>query len=289
MSVLGYFRPIIMCMTLGLSFLMPATPWASVGMPSAFRESTTEVIARTSEASPTMDRPWMVAFPADSNPLVVNISPWNPSGYFHGTCVQPASRSTVTRIIINWAASESPGGIATSNCRGANSFSFSETRRCCSIESVRGALNFSNSNFASAARAFASAVSFRSCSACFSSSAALRSASPADFPAAIPSFFASATLSSTASLYASNARSAEAVSRVCAIMEPAVVTPIAMAASAANITADISQKSHHSPLWPRNRVEAAAWALSIVSVIGGALVLSFCIIALRELRRRLPR
>lgn len=43
--------------------------------------------------------------------------------------------------------------------------------------------------------------------------------------------------------------------------------PIAVAANAANATDPISQKSHHSPLCPRNTVEAAVPALSIVSVI----------------------
>jgi hypothetical protein len=42
-----------------------------------------------------------------------------------------------------------------------------------------------------------------------------------------------------------------------------------MAANAAKTTEKISQKSHHSPLWPRNRVEAAVFAPLIVSGIEG--------------------
>jgi hypothetical protein len=48
----------------------------------------------------------------------------------------------------------------------------------------------------------------------------------------------------------------------------------------------ISQKSQNSPFWPRNRVEAAAFALSIVSVIGGLLLAGFGIFALRDFRRK---
>jgi hypothetical protein len=81
--------------------------------------------------------------------------------------------------------------------------------------------------------------------------------------------FASAICLPVSNRYRLNASSAAAASRLWEIIDPAVVTPIAVATSAAAITDIISQKSHHSPLWPRNRVEAAAFALLIVSVIGG--------------------
>jgi hypothetical protein len=69
-------------------------------------------------------------------------------------------------------------------------------------------------------------------------------------------------------------------------IDPVVVTPIATAAAAAaaNITDTMSQKSQNSPFRPRNRVEAAAFALSIVSVIGEALSAALGIFALREFR-----
>jgi hypothetical protein len=88
------------------------------------------------------------------------------------------------------------------------------------------------------------------------------------------------------SLYRSMALSEAAASLLWETIEPAVVTPAAMAANATAINDTISQKSHHSPFWPRNRVEAAALALSIVSVIGGLLVAAFGMIALRELRKK---
>ena len=121
--------------------------------------------------------------------------------------------------------------------------------------------------------------------ACFSSSAARNKASPAVFPASMPSFFASATLPSTVSLYASSDISDAKASRLCETIDPVVVNPIAIAATAANTSDEISQKSHHSPSWPRNKVEAAAFALAIVSCIGGALLVAFCVFALREYRR----
>jgi hypothetical protein len=62
--------------------------------------------------------------------------------------------------------------------------------------------------------------------------------------------------------------------------------PIAIAADAAIATEIISQKSHHSPSWPRNGVEAAAFALLIVSVMGGIAVVVVCIIALRDFRKK---
>jgi hypothetical protein len=43
---------------------------------------------------------------------------------------------------------------------------------------------------------------------------------------------------------------------------------------------------HNLPFWPRDRVEAAALVLSIVSIIGGLLVATFGMIALRELRKK---
>src|SRR5579871_547017 len=116
---------------------------------------------------------------------------------------------------------------------------------------VLGALNFSSSKRASAARACASEISL-----------------------------------AVFSLYLSKASSAAAASLLWETMDPVVVTPAAMAAIATPISEIISQKSHQSPLWPRNRVEAAALALSIVSVIGGLLVASFGIFALRELLKR---
>jgi len=63
-------------------------------------------------------------------------------------------------------------------------------------------------------------------------------------------------------LYLSNSCPAAAVSLLCETIDPVVVMPIAIAADAAIATEIISQKSHHSPSWPRNGVEAAAFALA---------------------------
>jgi hypothetical protein len=90
--------------------------------------------------------------------------------------------------------------------------------------------------------------------------------------------FAALILDSVSNLNRSKAISVARVSLLCETIDPAVVTPMVVAASAATITDAISQKSHHSPVWPRNRVEAAAFTLLIVSVIGGFTILIFGVI-----------
>jgi len=62
--------------------------------------------------------------------------------------------------------------------------------------------------------------------------------------------------------------------------------PIAAAADAARVTDTISQGSVYSALWPRTTVEAAAFALSFVSVTGGLLVAAFGVYALYEYRKK---
>ena len=76
------------------------------------------------------------------------------------------------------------------------------------------------------------------------------------------------------------------VSLLCETIEPTVATPIAAAANAANTTDMISQKSQNSPFWPRNKVEAAAFALLIVSCMGGMIFVAFGVFAAIEYRRR---
>ena len=117
----------------------------------------------------------------------------------------------------------------------------------------------------------------------WAASARARSASAL---AASPAAFASDICLPVSNLYFSSALSAAVASRLCETIEPAVATPTAVAANAANITDKISHESHHSPLWPRNRVEVAAFALAIVSIFGGLIVAMFGVIALREFRRK---
>ncbi len=107
----------------------------------------------------------------------------------------------------------------------------------------------------------------------------------ADSLALAASEFASASSFAASALYRFNSNSDATASLLCETIEPVVVTPIAVAATAANTTDTINQKSHHSPLWPRNRLEAAAFALLIASVMGGGRVDVFCIIALRTFRK----
>ena len=118
------------------------------------------------------------------------------------------------------------------------------------------------------------------------SASAFRVASAASALAASPAALAVEICLPIASLYFSSAFSAAVASRLCETIEPVVAMPIAVAASAAIITDTINQKSHHSPLWPRNKVEAAAFVLLIVSVMGGLTVLIFGILAIRECLRR---
>src|SRR5664280_1204834 len=118
------------------------------------------------------------------------------------------------------------------------------------------------------------------------SASAFRVASAASALAVSPAALAVEICLPISSLYFSSASSAAIASRLCETIEPVVAMPITVAASAATITDTINQKSHHSPLWPRNKVEAAAFVLLIVSVMGGATVLIFGILAIREYRRR---
>jgi hypothetical protein len=97
---------------------------------------------------------------------------------------------------------------------------------------------------------------------------------------------ASAISFAVSNLYFVNSCSAARASRLCATSDPVVVTTAAAAAIATPIPATMSQKSHQSPLWPRNRVEAAAFALSIVSVIGGLALVVFGIFALCAMQRK---
>lgn len=97
---------------------------------------------------------------------------------------------------------------------------------------------------------------------------------------------ASEIFCSVPSLNRSSASSAAAASLLWAIIEPDVAITAAIAANATAIPAITSAKSHHSPLWPRNRVEAALFVLSIVSVIGGVTVTIFGVVVLRENRKR---
>jgi hypothetical protein len=161
----------------------------------------------------------------------------NPGG---GSRFQPAiSRERLISLQISHASGTSDATIPK-YCWPANSFIASAMRFRCSTEMDRGFLNFSNSNWASATRALASAI-----------------------------------LLSVCNLKRSNTSSAAEASRLCETIEPVVVIPIAIAANAAKTSDAISQKSHHSPLWPRNRVEAAAFALVMVSFIGGLTVAIF--------------
>jgi hypothetical protein len=162
---------------------------------------------------------------------------------------QPAAVSASAISIAKSIDSEPPTAIA----KKISGKDFIRSARIAFCSSVRrlGALNVSNANCASAARAFASAIFWP-----------------------------------VSSLYRASDPSAAAASRLWEIIDPAVATPIAVATSAAAITDIISQKSHHSPLCPRNRVEAAAFALLIVSLIGGFIVLIFGVLTIREYRTR---
>jgi hypothetical protein len=93
--------------------------------------------------------------------------------------------------------------------------------------------------------------------------------------------FASAISFDVLSLYRSSASSALAASLLWETIDPVVVTPIAIADNAASTTDIISQKSQNSPFWPRNRVEAATFALSIVSVIGAVVAIVCGIVLFR--------
>jgi hypothetical protein len=164
------------------------------------------------------------------------------------TLIHLASCKTLSRAQSSWSASEP---LATERAYSWPAYTCSTLARAALSAIDLGALNFSNANLASAARAFASAMPF-----------------------------------AVSNLYLSNASSEAAASLLWETMDPVVVTPVAIAATATNISDIISQKSHHSPLWPRNRVEAAAFALSIVSGIGGLIAVLCGFVVLREFRKK---
>ena len=98
--------------------------------------------------------------------------------------------------------------------------------------------------------------------------------------------FAVETCKSMDNLNCVKAFSDAIVSRLWAIIEPAVVTPIAMADNAAIITDIISQKSQNSPSLPRNRVELAAMVLGIVSVIGFFFLIGLLVFVIIQYKKR---
>lgn len=233
--------------------------------------------------------------------------------------VQPASFRIDQRLWPNGAVSGvDPSAYANTSARNdpaARNNGTNASCACCGI--VRAANLISNLtlskrsasafSLASAARAFAtaipalaSAVSFsrvavrsRAFAASDSNADALSPARAASAwaPAARAFALAASALAPdiclpVSSWYAASAFPAAIASRLWETSDPVVIMPTAVAANAAIITDTINQKSHHSPLWPRNRVEAAAFALLIVSVIGGFTVLIFGVLALRECRTR---
>ncbi len=119
--------------------------------------------------------------------------------------------------------------------------------------------------------------------------AAFASAAPAASPAAKPAFEASAILPAVSVLNRSSSASAACASLLCANIDPAVATPTELATSAVKINDTMSTISHHSPLWPRNKVEEAALALLITSASFALFGVWFGIWLLCEVRRSCRR
>ena len=239
--------------TVALSFLCWLSPTKNV-IPAFFKARAMRRAAGSSV--------WNTTSPIQTSPVGNSL----PSG------VQCASIRTL-KISLAYKP-DSPSVIDCSTKDPGSRESSSTRTLCCSSDIRRPAIlvrisKFSCSN--TAARWFAmAAISF---------------ALAASFFAFSDSACACANCSAACNLYSSSDLSAAAASRLCEITEPAVATPIAVAARAAIITDTINQKSQNSPSWPRNSVEFAAAALGIVSAISFVLLACLLLIVVASYKK----
>ena len=134
---------------------------------------------------------------------------------------------------------------------------------------------------------FIFSVSNRALAASFSNSAALTNASPAVFPASMPSLFASATWAATPSLYNSNASSASFASTFCNRITAYVEIPTIIAAIAPiakNTTTRLFQESRPKPNIRLTFLEKVCFSICAISSGGLLAIMVLSIVNLcREL------
>src|ERR1700674_210615 len=165
------FLPTIIWMAVGLSFFTPSPCSALTTNPSFVSTVASATIAGQSLET-FSGCTWSTAFATETIPAidrpdrVITISP-----PFQSICFQPASSRAVSNSHKKSACSGSLPADAVSNSIPENRLICDEILEACIGSMRRGALNVANSNCALAACALASAVSFRNCSACVSSSA----------------------------------------------------------------------------------------------------------------------